>query len=63
MHLPFIISAYLGPIAIASAIKNMGAGTLTKLDISSNYIDADQERGLQRICVAGGIELVYPHRA
>jgi hypothetical protein len=32
-------------------------GALTKLDISSNGIEADQEGGLQRICVAGGIEL------
>jgi hypothetical protein len=28
-----------------------------KLDISSNRIGAEQERDLQRICVAGGIEL------
>jgi hypothetical protein len=32
-------------------------GALTKLDISSNCIGAEQEGGLQRICVAGGIEL------
>jgi hypothetical protein len=32
-------------------------GALTKLDISRNYIGAEQEGGLQRICVAGGIEL------
>jgi hypothetical protein len=32
-------------------------GTLIKLGISSNYIGAEQERGFQRICVAGGIEL------
>jgi hypothetical protein len=32
-------------------------GALTRLDISSNYIGAEQEGGLQRICVAGGIEL------
>jgi hypothetical protein len=37
------------------AIKDMGA--LTKLDISGNNIGAEQEGGLQRICVAGGIEL------
>jgi hypothetical protein len=30
---------------------------LTKLDISSNDIDAEQEGSLQRICAAGGIEL------
>jgi hypothetical protein len=34
-----------------------GNGALTKLDISSNHIGAEQEGGLQRICVAGGIEL------
>jgi hypothetical protein len=28
---------------------------LIKLDISSSRIGAEQERGLQRICVAGGI--------
>jgi hypothetical protein len=32
-------------------------GALTKLDISSNDIGAEQEGGLQRICMAGGIEL------
>jgi hypothetical protein len=32
-------------------------GPLTKLDISGNGIGAEQEGGLQRICVAGGIEL------
>jgi hypothetical protein len=30
---------------------------LIKLDISNNQIGAEQKRGLQRICVAGGIEL------
>jgi hypothetical protein len=30
---------------------------LIKLDISSNYIGAEQKGGLQRICTAGGIEL------
>jgi hypothetical protein len=44
-----------GAIAIANAIKDMGA--LIKLDISRNGIGAEQEGGLQRICVAGGIEL------
>jgi hypothetical protein len=33
------------------------ARALIKLDISDNQIGAEQERGLQRICVAGGIEL------
>jgi hypothetical protein len=32
-------------------------GALIKLDISKNHIGAEQERDLQRICVAGGIEL------
>jgi hypothetical protein len=32
-------------------------GALTKLDISSNNIDAEQKGDLQRICAAGGIEL------
>jgi hypothetical protein len=44
-----------GIIAIADAIPDMGA--LIKLDISSNYIGAEQKGGLQRICTAGGIEL------
>jgi hypothetical protein len=44
-----------GIIALANIIPGMGA--LTKLDISSNHIGAGQERDLQRICVAGGIEL------
>jgi hypothetical protein len=30
---------------------------LIKLDISNNHIRAEQELHLQRICVAGGIEL------
>jgi Leucine-rich repeat (LRR) protein len=45
----------LGTIALANAIPDMRA--LTKLDISRNYIGAEQEGGLERICVAGGIEL------
>jgi hypothetical protein len=45
----------IGPAAIANAIKDMGA--LTKLDISRNSIPSEQERGLRRICVAGGVEL------
>jgi hypothetical protein len=32
-------------------------GALIKLDISSNYIGAVQEGGLQHICTTGGIEL------
>jgi hypothetical protein len=45
----------LGILALADAIK--GNGALIKLDISSNQIGAKQEWHLQRICVAGGIEL------
>jgi hypothetical protein len=30
---------------------------LTKLDVSSNDIGPEQKEDLQRICVAGGIEL------
>jgi hypothetical protein len=44
-----------GVIALATAIPDMRA--LTKLNISGNYIGAEQERDLQCICVAGGIEL------
>jgi hypothetical protein len=44
-----------GVIAIANVIPDMGA--LTKLNIGRNHIGAEQERDLQRICVAGGIEL------
>jgi hypothetical protein len=48
----------LGPgdaVLIANDISDMGA--LVKLDISKNYIGAGQKRGLQRICVACGINL------
>jgi hypothetical protein len=48
----------LGPgdaLLIANDISDMRA--LIKLDISSNHIGDEQERGLQRICVTGGIEL------
>jgi hypothetical protein len=44
-----------GIIALAGVIPGMGA--LTSLDISSNNLGAEQERDLQRICVAGGIKL------
>jgi hypothetical protein len=40
---------------LAVGIADMRA--LIKLDISSNNIGAEQERGLQRICVASGIDL------
>jgi hypothetical protein len=42
-------------IALANAIPDMRA--LAKLDMSSNNIGAEQEEDLQRICMAGGIEL------
>jgi hypothetical protein len=44
-----------GFIAIVNAIPDMGA--LAKLNTSSNSIGAEQERDLQRICAASGIEL------
>jgi hypothetical protein len=44
-----------GVSALANVIPDMGA--LIKLDISSNIIRAEQKGGLQRICVASGIEL------
>jgi hypothetical protein len=44
-----------GVVALAEAIPDMGA--LIKFDISDNHIGAEQEQDLQRICVAGGIEL------
>jgi Leucine-rich repeat (LRR) protein len=40
---------------LSAGIRDNGA--LTKLNISSNHIGAEQEQDLQRICVAGGIEL------
>jgi hypothetical protein len=46
----------VGVIALANAIPDMGA--LIKLDFSSNNIAAAQGEDLQRICAAGGIELV-----
>jgi hypothetical protein len=46
---------HLGVTALANAIPDMGA--LIKLDISSNYIGAEQKGGLQHICVATGIDL------
>jgi hypothetical protein len=44
-----------GSIALANAIPDMKA--LIKLDISNNYIGAEQKGGFQRICVASGINL------
>jgi hypothetical protein len=45
-----------GVIALADVIPGMRA--LTKIDLSRNNIPFDQEGGLQRICEAGGTELV-----
>jgi hypothetical protein len=42
-------------VLIANDISDMEA--LIKLDISNNSIGAEQKQNLQRICVAGGIEL------
>jgi hypothetical protein len=44
-----------GVIALANAIPGIGA--LIKLDIRNNDIGTEQKGGLQRICVASGIEL------
>jgi hypothetical protein len=46
---------FLGVTALANALPDMGA--LAKLDMSTNDIGAEQEEDLQRICMAGGIEL------
>jgi hypothetical protein len=48
-----------GPAKFAKelAVGLRDNGALIKLDIDSNHIGAEQERDLQRICVAGGIEL------
>jgi hypothetical protein len=57
------ISRELSDQQYAEALKKLSAvhinenGALIKLDISNNRIGAEQERGLQRICEAGGIEL------
>jgi Leucine-rich repeat (LRR) protein len=45
----------VGATYAADAIKDNGA--LLKLDISNNYIEAEHKQNLQRVCVAGGIEL------
>jgi hypothetical protein len=62
------LQQYTGDQIVADALENFGEapgyttvqndnGALVKLDISKNHIRAGQERDLQRICVAGGIEL------
>jgi hypothetical protein len=51
-----VIAIVLTPAAIVYCYpQDMGA--LVKLDISSNSIGAAKKRGLQRICVARGIDL------
>jgi hypothetical protein len=48
-----------GVVALADVIPGMGA--LSKLDIRNNGngpIPSEQDGGLQRICTAGGIDLV-----
>jgi hypothetical protein len=46
-----------GAIIIAAWISHRDKGALVKLDIGNNYIGAGKKRGLQRICVARGIDL------
>jgi hypothetical protein len=46
-----------GAIIISAWLTHKDNGALIKLDVSSNDIGAEQEGDLQRICVAGGIEL------
>jgi hypothetical protein len=48
-----------GIIALVTAIPDMGA--LIKLDISKNFIGAEQKGSLQRMCVASGIDLAMRH--
>jgi Leucine-rich repeat (LRR) protein len=48
-------------VLIANDISDMRA--LIKLDVSNNSIDAKQEKSLQRICAAGGIELDSKQRS
>jgi hypothetical protein len=48
--------------AIMLAAEIVDNGALIKLDISSNQIGRKEEQDLQRICVAGGIELVISNR-
>jgi hypothetical protein len=45
-----------GAIIVAAWISRDN-GALNKLDISNNYIGPAQKGGLQRICVASGIDL------
>jgi hypothetical protein len=50
----------LGPgsaTIISAWISHKDNGALIKLDISNNYIEAGQKRGLQRFCVASGIDV------
>jgi hypothetical protein len=44
-------------IIVAAWISHRNKGALIKLDIRNNYIGAEQEGDLQRICMASGIKL------
>jgi hypothetical protein len=46
-----------GAMIISAWLSHKDNGALTKLDISNNNIGAEQKGGLQRSCVASGIEL------
>jgi hypothetical protein len=46
-----------GAMIVAAWISHRDKGALIKLDISNNYIGAEQKGGLQCICMASGIKL------
>jgi hypothetical protein len=46
-----------GAIVVAAWLSHKDKGALIKLDISNNYIGAEQKGDLLRICVASGIKL------
>jgi hypothetical protein len=46
-----------GAIIISAWLTHKDNGALAKLDMSTNVIGDEQEEDLQRICMAGGIEL------
>jgi hypothetical protein len=50
-----VLSFSVGVTALTDAIS--GNRALVKLDISNNYIGAGKKQGLQRICMARGIDL------
>jgi hypothetical protein len=47
-----------GAIIISAWLTHKDKGALMKIDISSNDIPSEQNGGLQRLCTAGGIDLV-----